>query len=208
MKKGKRQFYMKDQPALDRFLIENGIENMTLRSSKGPELSGMVLFNLASRLRALRDTLHKIDQRCDARVVAAFLRTEGLTLAHFRDHALVDAAAAKLKARLEERYPDLCPLSVNVEWEKEHNAGRIVVKFRPGASSRPATLDWQLAESGEYQELLSIEEDIRSIGPAPYSVSVGKDDPITLPDAESLEAFITERAVKARKSPATRVSAK
>jgi DNA gyrase subunit B len=196
VKKGKRQFYMKDQPALDRFLIENGIENLSLRSSKGPELSGMVLFNLASRLRALRDTLHKIDQRCDARVVAAFLRTEGLTLAHFRDHALVDAAAAKLKTRLEERYPDLCPLSVNVEWEKEHNAGRIVVKFRPGASSRPATLDWQLAESGEYQELLSIEEDIRSIGPAPYSVTVGKDDPINLPDAESLEAFITERGRK------------
>ena len=196
VKKGKRQFYMKDQPALDRFLIENGIENMTLQSSKGPELSGMVLFNLASRLRALRDVLQKIDLRCDARVVAAFLRTEGLTLAHFRDHTLVDAAAAKLKTRLEERYPDLCPLTVAVEWEKEHNAGRIVVKFRPGASSRPATLDWQLAESGEYQELLSIEEDIRSIGPSPYTVTVGKDDPLTLPDAESLEAFITERGRK------------
>jgi DNA gyrase subunit B len=196
VRKGKRHFYLKDQPALDRFLIENGIEDLALRSSKGPTLSGVVLFNLASRLRALQGTLQKIDLRCDARVVAALLRVGGMPLADFRDHAKVDATAEKLRQHLEGRYPDLLPLTVHVEWEKEHGAGRIVVKFRPGASSRPAVLDWQLAESGEYQELLSIDDDIRSIGPAPYTVEVAGGKTETLSDPESLEAFITERGRK------------
>jgi DNA gyrase subunit B len=196
VRKGKRHFYQKDQAALDRFLIENGIEGLTLQSSKGPTLSGMVLFNLATRLRALHDTLQKIDARCDARVVAALFRVGGMTLADFRDRAKVESAAEKLKTHLEARYPDLCPLSVVVEWEKQHSAGRIVVKFRPGASSRPSVADWELAESAEYQELLSIDEDVRSIGPAPYTVRVGDEKPEIMPDAESLQAFITERGRK------------
>ena len=196
VRKGKKQFYQKDQPALDRFLIENGIEDMTVQSSKGPLLSGMVLFNLASRLRAMHDTLQKIDARTDARVVAALFRVGGMSLADFRDRAKVDTAADKLRTQLEARYPDLCPLHVSVEWEKQHNAGRIVVKFRPGASSRPAILDWELADSAEYQELLSIDEDVRSIGPAPYSVGIDGEEAETLADAESLQAFITERGRK------------
>jgi DNA gyrase subunit B len=144
----------------------------------------------------MHDTLQKIDARSDARVVAALFRIGGMSLTDIRDRAKVDAAADKLRAHLEARYPDLCPLNVAVEWEKEHNAGRIVVKFRPGASSRPAVLDWQLADSAEYQELLSIDEDVRSIGPAPYTVRIGDGEAETLADAESLQAFITERGRK------------
>jgi DNA gyrase subunit B len=195
VRQGKRHFYMKDQHALDRFLTEKGIEDLTVQASKGPVLSGLPLFNFATRLRVMKSTLEKVDDRCDARVVQALLRTGALGLEDFRDRAKVDASAAKIKEHLEKRYPDLTPLSVGVEWEKEHGAGRISVKFRPGASSRPSTLGWELAESAEYQELLSIEEDIRSIGPAPYLVTVGGKSE-TLTDPSNLEAFITERGRK------------
>ena len=194
--KGKKSLYLKDQSALDRFLLENGIEDLTVQANKGPELSGVPLFNLATRLRSMRSLVAKIDRRCDARVVTAVLRAKAMTLADFRDHATVEAAAQSLQKYLEERYPDLAPLSVNVEWEKTHDSGRLHVKFRPGASVRPAVVDWELAGSAEYQELLSIEEDIRSIGGMPYSVRGGNAAPHTLPDPEALEAFISERGRK------------
>jgi len=200
VRKGKKYQYLKDQSALDRFLMENGIEDMTVQASTGhtlsAPLSGLPLFNLASRLRAMRNILAKIDRRCDARVVAALLRAKAMTLADFRNHETVEAAAKSLQKYLEERYPDLMPLAVSVEWEKAHDAGRLSVKFRPGASARPAVADWELAESAEYQELLSIEEDIRSIGAMPYSVKVGDGDPRSLPDPEALEEFISERGRK------------
>ncbi len=196
VRKGKKDLYMKNQPALDRFLIENGIDDLTIQASRGPALSGTPLYNLASRLRSFRQILDKVDRRCDARVVAGILRSNGLDLNDFRDAAKVDAAADKLRAWLEERYPDLMPLTVNVEWEKEHGSGRIVVNFRPGASARPAIVDWELAESAEYEELLSIEEDIRSIGPAPYTARIGSGEPLTVADAEALDQFIDERGKK------------
>jgi len=196
IKKGKKTLYMKDQGALDRFLIENGIEGLTVKASTGPALSGLPLYNFASRLRAFRGILGKIDRRCDARIVAALLRSSPMTLADFRDRTKVDAAATKLKAYLEKRYPELLPVSVEVEWEKAHGAGRIAVKFRPGVSGRPTAVDWELAESAEYEELLSIEEDIRSIGAPPYTARVEGGQPQTLGDPEALDVLMSERARK------------
>ncbi|HET9953047.1 MAG TPA: DNA topoisomerase (ATP-hydrolyzing) subunit B [Polyangiaceae bacterium] len=196
VKKGKRLMYLKDQPALDRFLTENGIEDMTVQAQKGPVLAGLPLYNLSTRLRSLRGILGKIDRRADARVVAALLRTSPLSLADYRDRDKVEAAARTLETALIARYPDLCPLSVTVEWEKAHGAGRLVTRFRPGASTRPASLDWELAESAEYQELLSIWEDIRSIGAAPYEVRIGNAEPLSVPDPEALESLLAERGRK------------
>jgi DNA gyrase subunit B len=204
VRKGKKDLYLKDQSALDRFLVENGIDGLSVQASKGPSLSGMPLYNLVSRLRSFRAILGKIDRRCDARAVAALLRSSDIgsggtatdRLSDFRDAKKVEAAARALAARLEQRHPDLCPLEVHVEWEKEHNAGRIVVRFRPGASSKPAVLDLQLAESAEFQELRSLEDDIRSIGPAPYTAASEGSEPTTLDDADALDSFIEERGRK------------
>jgi DNA gyrase/topoisomerase IV subunit B/intein/homing endonuclease len=196
VRKGKKDLYLKDQPALDRFLTQNGIDGLTVQSTKGPALSGMPLFNLATRLRAFRNILAKIDRRCDARVVAAVLRSTGMMRADFRNVDKVNAATDKVREYLQKRYPELTPLSVEVEWDKAHGSGRINVKFRPGASSRPAVMDWEVAETAEYQELVAIEEDLRSIGPAPYTASTENGQSESLPDAEALDAHIDERGRK------------
>ncbi len=196
VRKGKKVLYLKDQPALDRFLIENGIESLAVQAAQGPVLSGAPLYRLASGLRSFRTILSQIDRRCDARVVAALLRSGGLGLSDFRDEEKVNAAAGRLRQYLQGRYPELAPLRVEVEWERRHGAGQIVVEFRPGAATRPAVVCWELAETAEYQELLSIEEDIRSIGPAPYRVWVDGGEPSTIQDADGLDAFIAERGRK------------
>jgi DNA gyrase subunit B len=193
VRKGKKVLYLKDQGALDRFLIENGIDGVTVQGSQGPLLSGRPLFHLAQGLRAFRTILAKIDRRCDARVVGALLRSGGLALPDFRNLAKVQAAAVRLQAYLEERYPALCPLTVRVERDREHGAGRVEVQFRPGASGKRAVLGWELADTAEYQELRSIEDDIRSVGSPPYTVRVRDEEATTLEDVEALDAFIAER---------------
>jgi DNA gyrase subunit B len=196
VRKGKKDLYLKHVPALDEFLAKNGIEDLSVQASRGPALSGVPLYNLASRLRSFRFILQKLDRRCDARVAAALVQTTGLDLAGFREEARVREAAERVRERLEARYPELLPLSVAMDWDKEHGAGRIVVRFRPGASTRPAVLDWHLAESAEYQELLTLQEDIDSIGPAPYTARVEAGEPEILADAEALDRFIEERGRK------------
>jgi DNA gyrase subunit B len=196
VRKGKKVYYLKHQPELDRFLIQNAIEGLTVQSARGPLLRGTPLLNLARGLRSFTSILAKIDRRCDARAVAGLLRVAPMDLNAYRDVARVHGAADKIGMYLGERYPDLAPVSVEVEWEKAHGAGRMLVKFRPGGSSKPAVLDWELAQTAEYQELLSIDADIRSIGPAPYTARVGDEDPVLLGDAEALDAYLVARGRK------------
>src|SRR5689334_287422 len=151
VRKGKKDLYLKDDASLERFLLENAIEGMELAASRGPTLAGIPLFNLAKRMKLSREILGKIDRRCDARVVAALIRSSGLGRDELRDPAKVQEAEKSLKAFMETRYPDLCPIEVNITHEVEHGAGRMAVSLRPGASARVTVIDWDLVDSAEYQ---------------------------------------------------------
>ncbi|HEX2881143.1 MAG TPA: DNA topoisomerase (ATP-hydrolyzing) subunit B [Polyangiaceae bacterium] len=194
VRKGKKDLYMKDQSALDEYLVRSGTEGLSVQSTKGPQLSGMPLFNLATRLRSYRSLLGRLDRRCDARVVAAILRTQPLELDEFNDQQKVQECATRVQAYLTQRYPELCPLTASCQPSTE--GFKVVVRFRPGASARPAELDRKLAEHGEYEQLVAFEEDIRSIGPAPYTAKPDKGESTQLEDATALDAFIEERGRK------------
>ncbi len=166
--KGKKSLYMKDQAALDRFFLEQGVDGLAVRASKGITLSGEPLLRLAERMRMFRRALSKIERRADARIVAAVLRATGFGKIELRERKRVEASVPAIKAYLEKRYPDIFPLTVDIGWEVEHGAATITVNPRPGSAARTTVVDWNLVESAEYEELYSIEQDVRSLGPAPY----------------------------------------
>jgi DNA gyrase subunit B len=60
-------------------------------------------------------------------------------------------------------------------------------------------IDWNLVESAEYEELYAIEQDVRSLGPAPYfakeELSKGERE-VELEDADALWDFIDQRGRK------------
>ncbi len=192
VRKGKRDFYLKDQGALDNFLVENAVDGLRLQSSRGPAIAGQPLYRLAQRLRNWRIVLGKIDRRCDARLVASILQISRLSRADLRDRKKVEDAAVAVKAHMENRYRDLCPLQIQVEWEAEHDAACLNFIPRPGSGANRSEFDWELVESAEYKELWSIHEDLMSLGPAPYTATV-REEPIAIEDSEKLIAYIEDR---------------
>ena len=59
LRKGKKMLYMKDAVTLDAFLLENGIEGLTIKAQHGPELLGKPLYQLATRLKTQRQVLRE-----------------------------------------------------------------------------------------------------------------------------------------------------
>jgi DNA gyrase subunit B len=199
VRRGKKDIYLKDQATLDRFFLEHGVEGMQVRASKGITIAGEPLLRLAERLRLFRRALSKIDRRADARIVATVLRASGLGKNELRERKRVDAAVPVIRERLQLKYPDIFPVEVDVGWEVEHGAATIAIRPRPGANARPVTIDWNLVESAEYEELYAIEQDVRSLGPSPYFVAeVGAKDvkETELSDADALWDYIDARGRK------------
>jgi len=164
VRRGKKDIYLKDQATLDRFFLEHGVDGLGVRASKGPLLAGEPLLRLAERLRLFRRALSKIDRRADARIVAAVLRSTGLGKNELRDEKRVAGAIPRIQSWIEKRYPDIRPVVITAGLEIEHGSATLSISPRPGSSVRPVTLDWSLVDSAEYEELYSIEQDIRSIG--------------------------------------------
>ena len=196
VRKGKKDFYLKDQHALDEFLVGNAVEDLIIGSaSDSKRVSGAPLLALSQKFKRFRLLLSNIDKRCDARLVAAAIRSTGIAQAELRDAAKVKAACEKLSAYLLQRYPDLFPLTVVAEPDKEHGE-RIVITPRPGANARKSVLDWDLLGSPEYVEALSIEHTLVDMaGPAPYTAT-SKGVEQAIENSEALIDFIEERGKK------------
>jgi DNA gyrase subunit B len=203
-RRGKKDVYLKDQAALDRFFLEHGVEGLSVRASRGPTLSGDPLFRLAERLRMFRRALAKLDRRADSSIVGHALHAAPLGKAELRERKKVEAAVPLILARLEKRRPDAVPFKIEVGWEAEHGAARIEISPRPGAAARPVVIDWNLVDSAEYEELVAIEQDVRSIGPTPYFVRETSEraadkaakPEVELEDADALWDFIDARGRK------------
>jgi DNA gyrase subunit B len=195
-RKGKKDLYLKDQSALDRYLVENGVDGLVLRSTSGLEISGVPLLNLATQLRKMRTLLARVDRRCDSRVAVALLQAADQPFTDFGNREAVEAMVPTLQAYLERRYPALCPLSVSSEWSEVTGKGAFAVKFRPGATARLGTFSAEVAEGNDYKELISIEADARSFGQPPFTAVSDKSEPVEIVDSLALDTFIEERGRK------------
>jgi DNA gyrase subunit B len=54
----------------------------------------------------------------------------------------------------------------------------------------------EIADTGEYHEIVSIEEDIRALGAPPYHLSTEKGESLQVDSPEALDAYLSERGRK------------
>lgn len=199
VRKGKKDLYMKDQHALDEYLVGNAVEELALFTDKRdrPPVSGEPLRMLSQRLRRFRVVAGNLDKRCDARIVASLIRSSKLAQADLRDESKVVAASNKLRTYLEKRYPDMMPLKVTAQVDPERGAYRIEVVPRPGAGARTSILDWDLLGLPEYQEALGIELTLADMaGEGPWIAVLRGNDDRTLENSEALIEYLEERGKK------------
>ncbi|EYF03584.1 DNA topoisomerase (ATP-hydrolyzing) subunit B [Chondromyces apiculatus] len=197
VRKGKRDLYLKDQAALDEFLVNNAVEGLELISADGRLTTGQPLYRLAQGMKRFKVVLSNLDKRCDARVVAAVLRSSRptpLSRDDLRDPQKVEAARARLHEYLNKRYPDMFRTPI-LHHDSEHGTSRIEVPSRPGANARTSVIDWNLLDSPEYKDALEIENDLLSVGDAPYKSSGGGAEQ-EIADGEALSDFLEERGRK------------
>jgi DNA gyrase subunit B len=150
-----------------------------------------------------RRVLAKLSRRADPQLARAVIRTSAIGKNELRERRRVEAAVPSIRAWIEKKHPDLLPLTIDVGWEVEHGTATLAITPRAGSQARPLVVDWDLVDSPEWEELYSIEQDVRSIGPAPYFAKVlrGEDESgdkkeTQLEDADALWDFIDGRGHK------------
>jgi DNA gyrase subunit B len=169
-KHGKSETYLKDEHALDSFLMSRAVENRKVRLSAAPgssalELEGQKLARVLEKMVAVTKLLDRIEKRGVPRRLAELLLRGQIK----------DAEAFTDKARLLELIGPLREAGEDVVLEKdeEHGAYEILLQDVTSGHEREVRTGDTFIGSAEYKALYSAYEEIREMDRPPLTVVDG-----------------------------------
>jgi DNA gyrase subunit B len=164
-KHGKSERYLKDDHAMQAFLMERAVENRKVRLADGREVEGPRLVRLLEKLVAYGKILEHVERRGTPRRLAELLlRGE-----------VKDAEAFTDKARLMELIRPLRELGADVILEKdeEHGVFEMVLQQEVNGQARELRLGDDFVGSPEYKALYSTYDEFRELDHPPLLVVDG-----------------------------------
>ncbi|HXF76832.1 MAG TPA: DNA topoisomerase (ATP-hydrolyzing) subunit B [Methylomirabilota bacterium] len=175
VKRGKQERYLKDEAALDDYLIELGTEQVRVRSStNGNGLSGQPLQNFVRKIAQWEKLMGMVTRKRKNRcVIEALLLEEGFGEETLKDEKALRSLESRLATYVALTAPEQAPLSCVLEEDAEHNAYRLIVTTRANGSGFQTIIDREFLMSPEYKEIKRLYNELIDLGMPPYSVENG-----------------------------------
>lgn len=169
VKKGKVEKYLKDDVALEDYLIEIGVENVRLKSKKR-EIAGAALGKLVKQLISYDQILNIIGRKRDPRVIDAMVTASEVTVKTLADPKKIDPELDKIGAHLKKIFPDMGDFEVNMEDDPEHMSRKLIYMTTWKGFHRQTVIDVDFLESAEINELRKLRQAFRDVGTPPYTI--------------------------------------
>ncbi len=177
VKKGKKEQFLKDDDAFDRFVLDAGTDRLAVRTKEGSiTLSGDVLRKQVDELLRWRKLLKALDRRVEPAILMALVRGTTLDSHGLTDRARLEEEMGKLAKALEAIAPDLLPLAPRYVEDSEHGRFSVEISTRAGVSTRTSRIDFDLLDGGELAQLVAIHEHVRALGEPPFMAIELDDD--------------------------------
>ncbi len=190
VKKGKTELYLKNEQALEDFLLDVVCKETTLTA--GPaSLTGAELGALVKRINSTRKLRNQLDKRGDARIVAQFAEV-GLTEDDLKNKDKLELIEAKVMAEVSKKHGDLGQAAAEYKQDTEH--GTWEMRFQAGSHGvrRHTTISADLLRSGEFVELRKISAELRASLADPLVIKHGDDDPRPIVDWNQIATVIED----------------
>jgi len=146
--RGKSHVYLKDERALEQYLVDSAVDGATFRTSDGAERGGADLRALIEEARNVRSALQQLHSRYDRRVVEQMAIAGVLHPLSEENEAQANAAAADVARRL-----DAISDELERGWEGHVAEGGFVFTRMVRGVKQAATIDAGLLASAEARKL-------------------------------------------------------
>jgi DNA gyrase subunit B len=174
-KRGRSETFIKDERALENFLVHRAVESRLVRLADGQEFSGESLEKLLHRMMSYQKVMQAVERRGHTReVVEALLERDVRSKAFFEDEAALHQLAAQLTT------PDR---DVTVVRDDEHNVWMLHVEDRSTGYPRHTQLGAEFIASSDYRTLSATYAEVRDVvrgirqGPIEvHTLSTAKDE--------------------------------
>ncbi len=196
VKRGRTEQYLKDEAAMEDFLVELGVGDHELRAGDGPRLTGEPLKQLVKKAMRLERVLDLLERKGRNRhVLTALARQPEMDAGALADRerlaAITEAAARYLAVAA----PDLAPVTFAFEDDPEHACQRIVASTRSNGTAQRTVVDRALCTGAEFEEVRRVARELAAAGDPPFVLRDGGEE-ATLPN---LPAVVERIMAQARK---------
>ncbi len=161
LKKGKHEQYIKDNEALETFLISNAIDELSLHiSADAPAITGEALASVIADYQVSQKSLQRLTQRYPASLLDGLLELDALKTDHNHERDYVETWAEQLRVAIEKLQPSLRPEISLEAFERENAQGEKSAHYWPRVTvyvhnlPHSYLLDAGLLNSAEYARLL------------------------------------------------------
>ncbi|MBY0259336.1 DNA topoisomerase (ATP-hydrolyzing) subunit B [Methylobacterium sp.] len=171
--KGKSAIYLKDERALEDYLIDAGVDGAVLRLASGTEFGGAQLKSLVEEARQFRGLMQALHTRYDRAVVE-----QALIAGAFRINVDENQAEAEVLAQETARRMDRIADDIERGWEGSAAEGGYVLSRTLRGVRQVATLDAALLASQEARRLADRAEALREIYDEPVAYARKGDETV------------------------------
>lgn len=161
LKKGKHEQYMKDNDALETFLISNAIDELSLHiSADAPAITGEALARVIADYQVSQKSLQRLTQRYPASLLDGLLELDAFKTDHNHERDYVEAWAEQLRVAIEKIQSSLRPEISLEAFERGNAQGEKSAHYWPRVTvyvhnlPHSYLLDTGLLNSAEYVRLL------------------------------------------------------
>jgi DNA gyrase subunit B len=196
VKRGRTEQYLKDEAAMEDFLVELGVGDHELRGADGPLLTGEPLKQLVKKAMRLEHILDLLERRGrDRHVLTALARQPAMDAEALADPVRLAAITAAAARYLAVAAPDLAPVTFAFEDDPEHACHRIVASTRSNGTAQRTVVDRALCTGAEFDEVRRVARELAAAGEPPFVLRDGGEE-ATLPN---LPAVVERIMAQARK---------
>jgi DNA gyrase subunit B len=154
-KRGRSEVFIRDERALETWLIKRAVESRVLVLPDGTEMSGEELEHRLEKLIAFRKYLQIVERRGPSKdVIHGLLERGARDKAFFADRERVEALAQALTTPAR---------TVTVQTDDEHQAFAIAIEDRSGGYPRHHRVDQDFVTTGEFRTLATSFQDVKGI---------------------------------------------
>jgi DNA gyrase subunit B len=173
VKKGKKELYLKNEQALEDFVVRSAVEEIRVGDAS-KMLEGEQAAEFVRRALRYVRVLELLDKRADARIVDALVQGAELSRGDLADAARLDKTLKeKVIPYLASRYTDLANVKFELRPDAEHGSHVIHVPARLGSARKATDIDFAFLVTPEYEELRRLREELSKVAAAPYVLERG-----------------------------------
>ena len=186
-KRGRSETFIRDERALQAWLIKRAVESRVVVLPDGTEISGEELERRVEKLDAFLKFLQIVERRGPSRdVVLTMLDRDVRDKAFFTDRARVEALAEALTTKTR---------TATIQVDEEHQASAIVLEDRSGGYPRHHRLDQDFISTAEFRTLAASYQDVKGIRGSILVKTTGPADAVEQTEDSGAAAAANDTAI-------------